>query len=159
MKPNGDRTIDAVEARLTDTAQGWMTEIVLVVTSAGLVTIFSKISFRTELRTPVPSISRFTFADTVDRVAGGAIVTVTVVDTARTKPPSWTGSTTVWTCPSSRTPTRARHVVTFSAVTTRAPAHASPSVGSYRTGLATQRSSEPWGALACPTSVVARTVT
>ena len=41
-----------VEGRLTDTAEGWMTDVVLVTTPTGLVTVRTKVALGTELRTP-----------------------------------------------------------------------------------------------------------
>ena len=37
---------------MTDTAEGWMTDVVLVTTPAGLVTVRTKVALGTELRTP-----------------------------------------------------------------------------------------------------------
>ena len=41
-----------MEGRLTDTAQGGMTDVVLVTTPTRLVTVGTKVALGTELRTP-----------------------------------------------------------------------------------------------------------
>ena len=45
-----------MEGRLTDTAEGGMTDVVLVTTPAGLVTVRTKVALGTELRTPTGQV-------------------------------------------------------------------------------------------------------
>ena len=52
LLPDGGGAVRSVEGWLTDTAQGGVTDVVLVPAPAGLVAVRPEVSLRTELRTP-----------------------------------------------------------------------------------------------------------
>ena len=53
LPPHHQAAVGAVETRLTDAAQGWMAEVVVVLTAAGLVAVLSKVALWTEVAASV----------------------------------------------------------------------------------------------------------